>query len=71
VGPLVAASVGLTGSVALTTVGAFLVLKQPQTNSLFVEDRMGYAVAKVSLGTVVVVIGVVGFCQSLGALLHS
>jgi hypothetical protein len=67
---LIGFAVATFGSVAVATVGALIISKRPETNSLYVEDRMGFAVAKIGTGIVVALIGVFAFIEVLDELIR-
>jgi uncharacterized membrane protein (Fun14 family) len=67
---LIGFAVATLGSVAVAAVGAFIISKRPETNSLYVEDRMGFAVAKVGTGIILAVVGVFAFVEVLDGLLQ-
>ena len=67
---LIAGATTLLGSAAIVAIGAIIINKRPETNSLYVEDRMGFAVAKVATGIIVTVVGIVSFSLALSKVLQ-
>lgn len=55
--PLLAATVALIGSLMVIALGAFVIAKRTQTTSLFVEDRVGFVIAKLVFAAVLIATG--------------
>ena len=69
--PLLAAlllGLALVASTAVIGIGGMIISKRPETNSLFVEDRVAFAVVKIGIGLVVIGVGISGFCTIVGAI---
>lgn len=62
---ILGASIALAGSLFLAVLGTLIVMRRTQSSSLFMEDQMGFIVAKVVLGAILII---VGFLFSLSAI---
>jgi hypothetical protein len=65
------AIVGLVASVAVIAIGAFIVMKRPEVNSLFVEDRFGFVLVKIVIGVSVIALGGLSFLKAFSVLLSN
>ena len=62
---LVAGAIGLCASVMTLAVASFILLRRPESASLFVEDQFGYFVVKVMGALLFAIAGMSGFWRSL------
>lgn len=66
----VAPATALIACLVAMGLGSAIIMKRPETNSLFVEDRMGFVVAKITLGAILILLGVFEFPFVLSNLLE-
>ena len=60
---------GMSRSVRIAlVVASALILRRPESASLFVEDRFGYLIVRIMAALIFAVVGLLGFLQSLGFL---
>jgi len=67
--PLMGATIALLGAVALLALGTAIIMLRTKSNSLFVEDRMGFVVARLVLAAILIAIGFGFACSAIGRLL--
>jgi hypothetical protein len=66
---LLGAIAALLGAVSLAALGAAIIMRRGETNSLFVEDRMGFVVTKVVLASILIVVGMSLAYSAIGRLI--
>lgn len=66
---LVGASIGLAASLGTLGLAATVLLRRPESASLFIEDKFGYFVVKAVTATLLGLLGACGFDRSLTYLL--
>jgi hypothetical protein len=69
-GSIWGAAIGMAACLSLIAIGAAIIMKRPETNSLFVEDRFGFALAKIVTGTILIILGGVYFPTALAVLVR-
>lgn len=68
---VLAGAVALIGSLGALVLAATVLLKRPESSSLFVEDQFGYFIVKAVAAIIVGFVGICGFFRAIDFLVAS